>query len=247
MNMVSVNAIPLAKILGKSEKSKFTYLKGFGVDIEFGYYCWLVQDGNQKILIDAGATADQAVNLWGRPSNTVEHIQSLEEGLNRLGTSTKEITKVVLTHLHMDHIAYIHDLLHAEILVQTKEWRFASKPQSIDKYYDSKFIEGIEFTLLDGDSNITDNLRVIFTPGHTPGGQSVCVSTENGTCVITGFCCIQENFGSCGCESSTNDITIPGIHQNSMDSFESMRRVQKIADIIVANHDAKYISEPNII
>jgi len=245
--MAMIHAIPLAKILGRAEKTKFTYLKGFGQNVEFGYYCWLVRDGPENILIDAGATAEQAIRAWGRPPDTVEHVQTLEEGLAAHGLRIADIQRVILTHLHMDHIAHIHAFGAAEKIVQRQEWLFASQPQPIDRYYDPSFIAGLDFTLIDGDQQITDNVGVLFTPGHTPGGQSVWVRTERGVGVITGFCCIHENFGGCECRGpEVPELTIPGIHQNAMDAYNSMLKVWNAADFIVANHDAKYILENEV-
>jgi len=244
--MASIHAIPLARILGRAEKTKFTYLKGFGQNVEFGYYSWLVRDGDRNMLVDAGATAEQAVQAWGRPPDTVEHVQTLEEGLAGHGLGLKDIDRVILTHLHMDHIAYIHHMGGAEKIVQRVEWEFASKPQPIDRYYDPSFIAGLDFTMIEGDAQISDNVGVLFTPGHTPGGQSVWVRTARGVGVITGFCCIQENFGNCACGSPNPDLTIPGIHQNAMDAYNSMVKVWNAADFVVANHDAKYILESEV-
>jgi N-acyl homoserine lactone hydrolase len=243
----TVHAIPLAKILGRAEMAKFTYLKGFGQNVEFGYYAWLVRDGEHNILIDAGATADQAINAWGRPPETVEHVQTLSEGLARHGLGVDDIDIAILTHLHMDHIAYVYDLPRAKKYVQRKEWDFASQPQPIDRYYDAEFIKDLEFEFIDGDQVITENVDVLFTPGHTPGGQSVRIRTERGSCIITGFCCVHENFGGqCACCGDEPTFTIPGIHQNSMDAYNSMRKVWASADFVVANHDARYIRDSKV-
>jgi len=243
----TVHAIPLARILGRSEMAKFTYLKGFGQDVAFGYYAWLVRDGVHNILVDAGATADQAVNAWGRAPDTVEHVQTLAEGLAQHGLTVEDIDIAVLTHLHMDHIAYLHDLTQATKYVQRVEWEFAVTPQPIDRYYNPAFLDGLRFEQIEGDQQITENVGVIFTPGHTPGGQSVWVRTPRGTGVITGFCCIHENFeGRCACHGEPPAFTIPGIHQNSMDAYQSMRKVWDTADFVVANHDARYIRDTQV-
>jgi len=245
--MATIHAIPLAKILGRAEMTKFTYLKGFGRNVEFGYYAWLVRDGAHNLLIDAGATARQAVSAWGRPPDTVQHVQTLDEGLAAHGLTVADIDIAILTHLHMDHIAYIHDLPQAKKYVQRVEWEFASQPQPIDRYYDPGFIEGLAFTMLEGDQQITENVGVLFTPGHTPGGQSVWVRTPKGVGVITGFCCIHENFGGrCQCGSEAPELTIPGIHQNAMDAYNSMLKVWHTADFVVANHDARYIDHSEV-
>ena len=37
-------------------------------------------------------------------------------------------------------------------------------------------------------------VRLMLTPGHSPGGQSVVVDTDDGTYVIAGMCTIRDNF-----------------------------------------------------
>ncbi|MGD8925110.1 MAG: hypothetical protein PVG64_09250, partial [Syntrophobacterales bacterium] len=82
-----------------------------------------------------------------------------------------------------------------------------------------------------GDAEIVPGIRVILTPGHTPGGQSVAVETEKGTAVITGFCCNGNNFPSVG------PAVTPGVHLNAIEAYESAQRVKEMADILIPIHD----------
>jgi len=72
---------------------------------------------------------------------------------------------------------------------------------------------------------------VLLTPGHTPGGQSVVVNTKGGKAVITGFCCNDQNFPGKG------PCVPPGVHLNLIEAYESIKRVQETADIIIPLHD----------
>jgi len=79
--------------------------------------------------------------------------------------------------------------------VQKAEIEFARNPHVTQaRYYDKELIEGLNFEIIDGDRQIIDGIRVLLTPGHTPGGQSVAIETPKGTAIITGFCCTRENF-----------------------------------------------------
>ena len=55
-------------------------------------------------------------------------------------------------------------------------------------------IGGLNVEFVNGDYELTKGIRVILTPGHSPGGQSVAVDTDDGTYVIAGMCTIRENF-----------------------------------------------------
>ena len=84
---------------------------------------------------------------------------------------------------------------------------------------------------MEGDAEIVPGIRVVLTPGHTPGGQSVAVQTDEGTAVITGFCCNGNNFPTVG------PAVTPGVHINAIEAYESAQRVKDMADILIPIHD----------
>ncbi|MCK9377472.1 MAG: hypothetical protein M0P73_15130, partial [Syntrophobacterales bacterium] len=81
------------------------------------------------------------------------------------------------------------------------------------------------------DTEIVEGIKVLLSPGHTVGGQSVVVNTRAGNAVITGFCCNELNFPASG-------PPIPsGVHLNVIDAYDSARRVKEAADILIPIHD----------
>lgn len=64
--------------------------------------CLLVIEGNRKILIDTGMGNKQDAKFFShyQPSNTV----SLSEALQKIKLTVQDITDVLLTHLHFDHV-----------------------------------------------------------------------------------------------------------------------------------------------
>jgi N-acyl homoserine lactone hydrolase len=237
---ITIRPIPFVKLLGRGEKAKFTHLTNFGQDVEFGYFAWYIEDGGTKILVDAGGTAEMALG-FGRPPETVRHIQNLSEGLARFGVTPAEIDIVILTHLHLDHVAYVQDVKHARFIVQADEVAFARNPHPTDRFYDFSVLEGLQLEVVRGDVQVTPNVRLILTPGHTVGGQSVVVETSKGTAVITGFCCIHDNFDQAASLRGRPEVIVPGIHHDVIAAYDSMVRVKGLADIIIANHDARYV------
>ena len=87
--------------------------------------------------------------------------------------------------------------------------------------------------IVDGDAEIVPGIRVILTPGHTPGGQSVAVETDRGTAVITGFCCNADNFPRVG------PAVTPGVHINAIEAYESAQRVKELAEMLNVVDGAK--------
>jgi glyoxylase-like metal-dependent hydrolase (beta-lactamase superfamily II) len=110
--------------------------------------------------------------------------------------------------------------------------------------------EKLNFQVLDGDFEVFPGLSLIFTPGHTPGGQSVAVTTSAGLAVITGFCCLKENFTAQKSPAWVTDkvpeVVPPGIHTDMLQAYESLLRVKALADILIPFHDPEMTAKRTI-
>jgi glyoxylase-like metal-dependent hydrolase (beta-lactamase superfamily II) len=95
-----------------------------------------------------------------------------------------------------------------------------------------------------GDQEIMPGISVLFTPGHTPGGQSVEIAASRGKAIVTGFCCTLANFTPTEeMKVRRREVAPPGLHQYCRDGYESLLRVKQRADIIVPLHEPKFINE----
>ena len=73
---------------------------------------------------------------------------------------------------------------HAPFYVQRSELERARKEAGVTAaWFD---FAGARFELLDGDAEIADGVRVVATPGHTIGHQSVVVDAGRGEAVMIG-------------------------------------------------------------
>jgi len=86
-------------------------------------------------------------------------------------------------------------------------------------------------TQVEGDAEIAEGVQVIFSPGHTVGGQSVAVNTAQGRAVITGFCCNAKNFPAQG------PAIAPGVHINLAEAYDTIQKIRAMADILIPIHD----------
>ena len=75
---------------------------------------------------------------------------------------------------------------------------FFKNPHPVDHRYFPDLLDEVEVVQVDGDAQIVDGIRVLLTPGHTVGGQSVVVNTRAGQAVITGFCCNEHELPGLG-------------------------------------------------
>jgi len=155
-----------------------------------------------------------------------------------VGVNFNDIGLVILTHLHPDHVAEASRFTKAKFLIQKDELEFARNPHpAVASGYVQEFFKELNFMVLSGDKKICDGLSVIKTPGHTEGGQSVCIETTKGIVIISGLCTIRENFEPPPPVSDTMSVIFPTIHTNVLEAYDSLMKIKKIADILLPLHD----------
>ena len=218
------------------DKGYMTYLKNYGEKIKVPVNVWYIECPETHIIVDAAASAKE-IGKYGRIS---EDVMSFEDALNEVGLVPSDIDIIVSTHLHYDHILNAVECKKARVFVQEKELQFALNPHPVVRdSYPTRVIKNLKYNILRGNQKIVDGVEVILTPGHTPGSQSICVETSKGLAVITGFCCIKDNF-------TDSQISIPGIHYSVADAFDSLMRVKLMADILIPLHDPEISKKKRI-
>ena len=66
------------------------------------------------------------------------------------------------------------------------------------------------------------------------------VETVKGKAVITGFCCIGDNFHPPEPISKIMPVVIPSIITDPFQLYDSMKRVKELSDVIIPLHDAVF-------
>ena len=94
-----------------------------------------------------------------------------------------ELAAVINTHLHFDHCGGNRRLAGTPTYVQSAELAAAVAPDYLEDW--ARF-PGESYVELDGDAQLFDGVSVLFTPGHSPGHQSVLVETDDGLVVLGG-------------------------------------------------------------
>lgn len=98
--------------------------------------------------------------------------------------SPADVRIVINTHLHFDHCGQNAVFKHAPFYIQRSELdRARSEKSDVSEWFD---FAGARFELVDGDAQIAEGVRVVATPGHTVGHQSVIVDTPDGGAVMIG-------------------------------------------------------------
>jgi N-acyl homoserine lactone hydrolase len=100
------------------------------------------------------------------------------------GAIPRDVLCVINTHLHFDHCGGNRLFTGTPIYVQRLEREEArAEDYTIPEWVE---FEGATYVELEGEHTILPGLRVVPTPGHTPGHQSVLVETDEGLVVVAG-------------------------------------------------------------
>ncbi|MDI6854131.1 MAG: N-acyl homoserine lactonase family protein [Deltaproteobacteria bacterium] len=220
---------PLVVGLNETDQGVMTYLKGYGKRIYLPIYVFYLEGGPEKILVDTGL--EQFMVPPGVAEELGLEILEFEDALAKYDLQPEDIDIIIHTHLHNDHCENDYKCTNARVFVQKKELEFFRNPHPIDHRYFPDLLDDVEVVTVEGDQEIVPGISVMLTPGHTPGGQSVVVSTKKGRAVITGFCCNDQNFPASG------PIVPPGVHLDLIEAYDSVQRVKEAADILIPLHD----------
>jgi len=111
----------------------------------------------------------------------------IADALADAGIRIDEVTAVANCHLHADHAGQNWAFPGVPILVQPAEWEVAHTPHhTILEWVD---FPGLDVRLIEGDHEPFDGIRIVATPGHTPGHQSLVVAAAEGQVVLAGQAC----------------------------------------------------------
>jgi len=132
---------------------------------------FVVMHPKGAVLVDTGVGGPEKVLTDWRVVN-----RTAAEALNDHDLVPGDITFVVNTHLHFDHCGQNAVFKHAPFYVQRSELERARREaRFLTDWFD---FAGARFELLDGDAEVLPGLRVLATPGHTVGHQSVVVDGD---------------------------------------------------------------------
>ena len=164
-------------------------------------YAWVIEHEEGVIVVDTGETARTSeagyFPRWQPYYKLAVRFQVKPEDeigaqLKQLGINSKDVTKVILTHMHTDHAGRLHDFPDSTIHVNMPEYKRTRGFQGqIDGYLPHRFpnwfspqpieFDGGTFGSFGKSWNVTakGDVKVVPTPGHTPAHVSVIVTLED--------------------------------------------------------------------
>ncbi len=111
-------------------------------------------------------------------------VTAIEDALGQHGISLADVTGAANCHLHFDHSGQNVRLPGIPIFVQRAEWAMVHEPDyTVPEWIDAP---GLSYEVLDGEAEVAPGIRIVPTPGHTAGHQSLLVDAPEGTIVLAG-------------------------------------------------------------
>ncbi len=169
---------------------------GDDMTITFRVQAFLLRHRGLTVVVDpcVGNHKNLAMPFWAHQDLPwMEH-------LIEAGVTPDQVDLVIHTHLHEDHIGWDTHLVEGEwvptfpnarhVYVGNElEWASSEKRRQIHDAFSESiapvFDAGLSWEV-DGDADLGDGLRLLSTPGHTPGHSSLEVETGSERLVITG-------------------------------------------------------------
>lgn len=153
--------------------------------------CFLIQHPKGLLLWDTGL----GDNLVGKPApkDQLHHptvTVTLKSQLEKLGLSPKDINFIAFSHTHADHTGNANLFTTATWLWQEKELNHSlsdKNPRGVkmDTFNQYTKVKKITFN---GDHDVFGDgkVKILSTPGHTPGHQSLLVKLSGTPVILSG-------------------------------------------------------------
>ncbi len=156
--------------------------------LRLDFYFWLLRGPDQVILIDTGlhpSAERPGRELLIRPADAVA----------ALGIAADDVSQIVVTHCHSDHIGNLDAFPRAALTVQRREIDFWSGPIARRQQFAATVnpaqigylraaIDSGRGAVIDGNTTVADGVEVRLVGGHCPGQQIVIVRTAGEPVVL---------------------------------------------------------------
>lgn len=136
---------------------------------------FLVETADRRILVDVGCDT--------MPGFTLKNFQKPVVALEKMGVVSSDITDIILTHAHHDHIDAVRYFPDASIHIHADELAKAAK----------YLPEGARLHIFREDFSLDEQIRVVKIGGHSAGSCVVEIDEGDHVTVLCG----DECYSSC--------------------------------------------------
>jgi N-acyl homoserine lactone hydrolase len=209
----------------------------------FSVNCYLIRHGTEWMLWDSGyadSLVEKPEGIVG-PRSRALRSKTLVSQLAEIGVAPNQISRLAFSHFHGDHVGNADLFSTATLYIQKPEYdaafgaepaKYGFAPATYERLRASRIVK------LEGDFDVfgDGSVRILSTPGHTPGHQSLLVRLPvTGVVVLSGDAAhFEENFAQ---------RRVPGFNFDKEQSVQSMDKLDRIVRSERAqlwiNHDSR--------
>jgi glyoxylase-like metal-dependent hydrolase (beta-lactamase superfamily II) len=172
--------------------------------VRFLFNQYLIEDGERRILIDAGA------------AGSIGQTGNLPQALGAVGLQRDQIDAVIVTHMHQDHMGGliaggVNNYPKAELYIDRRDvrhWTDPAKRSGAPDYLQTSFKMADEVVRLypklqaiDGEREIVRGVSIVDLTGHTPGHIGVRIEDDGKSLIMV------------------SDMIFPVVHPAATDVF----------------------------
>jgi len=185
----------LAVRYGTRVARRSDYYLGYGAygepdaQVRMDYFFWVLRSERETVLVDTGFDPRAGV-ARGRTC-----LVPPAEAMEAVGASPPRVSRIVLTHLHYDHIGNLHLFPSAQLLLSPRElelWgspiaerlQFATHLEADDLANVRRAADEGRVHYLPDDSEPIPGVRILWVGGHSPGQLLLVVRTKSGPVVV---------------------------------------------------------------
>jgi glyoxylase-like metal-dependent hydrolase (beta-lactamase superfamily II) len=208
---------------------------------DLAFMVWLMKGSNgRNVLLDAGFYRDKVRRGW-----TLTDFEKPSAAIATLGVRPEDITDIIISHVHWDHLDGADLFPNAHVWIQRDEYRHyvGADGQPLDRAIDTVDADMLarldragRVTLVDGDAREIIPGITVYTGGrHTFASEYVGVATGAGTVVLA-----SDNaylYANLATHTPIGATFSPGDTTMNRKALERMERIATSPRLIVPGHD----------
>jgi glyoxylase-like metal-dependent hydrolase (beta-lactamase superfamily II) len=205
------------------------------------YAVWLIRGGGRNILFDSGFHRDRWFKLW-----TITDYLRPDQAVRLAGVKPEQVTDVVVSHAHWDHLGGIDLFARATVWIQKEEfryytgeaWQAGGQHGGIDPDDVQELVklntEG-RLRLVDGDNvEIFPGIRAYTGARHTYASQYLRVDGNPPFVLASDNVYLYRNLAEHAASATFNDAD----HAANVAAQARMIELAGSPDRVVPGHDA---------
>jgi glyoxylase-like metal-dependent hydrolase (beta-lactamase superfamily II) len=223
----TLKSFPLGELVKGEDKNK---------KIDIALMIWLVKGNGRNILVDSGFYRDAFMKQW-KPADYVQP----SEAISKLGLKPEDITDVIISHAHWDHVDGTDLFPKARVWIQKEEFEYYEQPEhqkgsgvfAVDMAMLEKIRAEGRLELVDGDDKTVLPGITVYTGGrHTYASQYVGVNTSKGIVILASDnVYLYENI------EKSLPITATFDAESNLRAQERMKKLAGNPALIIPGHD----------